>query len=147
MCSCRFQKTELRDARLLFYGAGSSAVGVADSIASYMRAKAEMSWEEARGRIYMVDSKGGRPHALPASAVKAALPGAGCVTFPPAACVDRQHKAPPGAGLITTTRGDELPERKKRYARDDGTADAKDLEEIVGEVKPHALIGLSAAGG
>lgn len=54
----RFQRTELRDARLLFYGAGSSALGVADSITAFMRAKEGMSWEEARRCIYMVDSKG-----------------------------------------------------------------------------------------
>ena len=55
----RFQKTELQDARVVFYGAGSSAVGVADSIATFMEHKAGISWEEARKRIYMVDSKGG----------------------------------------------------------------------------------------
>lgn len=94
-------------------------------------------------------------------------------------------------GLITTTRGDKLPEHKQRYARDDGTPDMKvgcarrrpaprpaaqllvathhssktnagiaasrtapciplplrlqDLKEIVAHVKPHALIGLSGA--
>ncbi|EFN55561.1 hypothetical protein CHLNCDRAFT_35453 [Chlorella variabilis] len=102
----KFQKTELQDARVVFYGAGSSAVGVADSIATFMEHKAGISWEEARKRIYMVDSK----------------------------------------GLITTTRGDHLAEHKKRYARDDGTPDMKDLKDIVAHVKPHALIGLSAAG-
>jgi hypothetical protein len=52
----------------------------------------------------------------------------------------------PDAGLITTTRGDKLPEHKQRYARDDGTPDMKELVDIVRHVKPHALIGLSAAG-
>lgn len=102
----KYQKTDLKDARVVFYGAGSSAVGVADSIATYMQHKADISWEEARKRIYMVDSK----------------------------------------GLITTSRGDKLPEHKQKYARDDDTKDMKDLEDIVAHVKPHALIGLSAAG-
>lgn len=33
----KYQKTDLKDARIVFYGAGSSAVGVADSIATYMQ--------------------------------------------------------------------------------------------------------------
>lgn len=49
-------------------------------------------------------------------------------------------------GLITDTRGDELPEHKQEMARRDGVPDMKDLREIVEYVKPHALIGLSAAG-
>lgn len=47
--------------------------------------KACISREEARRRIFMVDSK----------------------------------------GLITTSRGDKLPEHKQRFARDDGTPDMK----------------------
>ncbi|PRW33894.1 NADP-dependent malate dehydrogenase [Chlorella sorokiniana] len=102
----KYQKTPLSEARIVFYGAGSSAVGVAEMIATYMQQKAGISWGEARKRIYMVDSK----------------------------------------GLITFTRGDTLPDHKKHFARDDGTPDMKDLKDIIAYVKPHALIGLSAAG-
>ena len=42
------QKTELKDARIVFFGAGSSAVGVAKSIASYIELKGGVSAEEAR---------------------------------------------------------------------------------------------------
>lgn len=49
-------------------------------------------------------------------------------------------------GLITTTRGDKLPEHKKEMARSDDTPNMKDLREIIAYVKPHALIGLSGAG-
>uniref|UniRef100_A0A1D1ZWR8 Malic enzyme n=1 Tax=Auxenochlorella protothecoides TaxID=3075 RepID=A0A1D1ZWR8_AUXPR len=102
----KYQGTRLRDARVVFYGAGSSAVGVAKSIVTYMHKTEGISEEEARACIYMVDSK----------------------------------------GLITDTRGDELPEHKQEMARRDGVPDMKDLREIVEYVKPHALIGLSAAG-
>lgn len=35
-CAARYQKTALSDARVIFYGSGSSAVGVAEQIAAYM---------------------------------------------------------------------------------------------------------------
>ena len=41
------QKTPLKDARIMFYGAGSSAVGVAQSIASYIHLKGDVPKEEA----------------------------------------------------------------------------------------------------
>jgi len=52
------QGTELKDARVVFFGAGSSAVGVAQSIASYIELKGGVSAEEAKKAIYMLDSKG-----------------------------------------------------------------------------------------
>ena len=50
-------------------------------------------------------------------------------------------------GLITTTRGDALPQHKVAFARGDGTPDMTDLVEIVRHVRPHALVGLSGQGG
>jgi len=41
------QQTELKDARIMFYGAGSSAVGVAQSIASYIHLKGDVPQEDA----------------------------------------------------------------------------------------------------
>ena len=49
-------------------------------------------------------------------------------------------------GLVTTSRGDELPPHKKIYARTDGTPDMKDLTEIVKYAKPHAIVGLTGGG-
>lgn len=49
-------------------------------------------------------------------------------------------------GLITTTRGDKLPEHKKAMARSDDVPNMKNLRDIIEYVKPHALIGLSGAG-
>lgn len=49
-------------------------------------------------------------------------------------------------GLVTTTRGDELPAHKKIMARKDGTPDMKDLTEIVKYVKPNAVVGLTGGG-
>ena len=62
----RFQKTPLDEARVVFYGAGSSAVGVADQIATYMQQKAGISNEEARRRIFMVRGRAGGVDGLPA---------------------------------------------------------------------------------
>ena len=51
---CRFingmkaQGTKLKDARIVFFGAGSSAVGVAKSIASVLEIKGGLSPEEAK---------------------------------------------------------------------------------------------------
>jgi malic enzyme len=53
----KLQKTDLADARVVFYGAGSSAVGVAEMIATYMEqvqgvrrgaAKLELGWWAGR---------------------------------------------------------------------------------------------------
>lgn len=49
-------------------------------------------------------------------------------------------------GLVTTSRGDELPEHKKIMARTDDTPNMKDLTEIVKYVKPHAVVGLTGGG-
>jgi malic enzyme len=51
------QGTELHDARIIMYGAGSSAVGVALVLRQALE-RAGLSAAEARRRIYMVDSKG-----------------------------------------------------------------------------------------
>ena len=50
---CRYQKTLLSEARIVFYGAGSSAVGVAEMIATYMQqvgAAGTAGWPR-RGRL------------------------------------------------------------------------------------------------
>lgn len=105
------QGTPPAQARVVFFGAGSSAVGVAEALAAYLEHEAGVDREEARKCIFLVDSK----------------------------------------GLVTTTRGDELPEHKRIFARRP-EEDAQDfghlqgLKEIIAAVKPHALIGLSAAG-
>ncbi|GAM21846.1 hypothetical protein SAMD00019534_050210 [Acytostelium subglobosum LB1] len=95
----------LRDHRLVFFGAGSAGIGVADCIMSLFLEQG-LTEEEARKRFWFVDSK----------------------------------------GLITTNRGDELAEHKKAYARTDYTTQLKTLLEVVRDVKPTALIGLSGIG-
>ena len=49
-------------------------------------------------------------------------------------------------GIITNSRGDELPGHKKKVAREDDTPVLKELVDAVKEVKPHALIGLTGRG-
>ncbi len=46
------QGTELKDARIVFFGAGSSAVGVAKSISSVIELKGGLSAEEAKKVTY-----------------------------------------------------------------------------------------------
>lgn len=120
----KIQNTDPSDVRILFFGAGASAVGVAEAIAAYLETEAGVPRARARKAIFLVDSK----------------------------------------GLVYENRGDDLPSHKKLFARTDkdleeigfleskGTSrqkihDAlKDLKSIVAAVKPHALVGLSAAG-
>uniref|UniRef100_A0A7S0MXS7 Malic enzyme n=1 Tax=Pyramimonas obovata TaxID=1411642 RepID=A0A7S0MXS7_9CHLO len=52
------QGTELKDARVVMFGAGSSAVGVCTYLCNAMVAKGGLTFEEAKKRIYMIDSKG-----------------------------------------------------------------------------------------
>ncbi|CAD7700714.1 unnamed protein product [Ostreobium quekettii] len=54
----RVQKTDLSDARVVFYGAGSSACGVAGMIAKLIETEAKVSSQEAFKAVYLVDSKG-----------------------------------------------------------------------------------------
>ncbi|GAB4813553.1 hypothetical protein N2152v2_000599 [Parachlorella kessleri] len=65
----RVQGTELSEARVVFYGAGSAAVGVADAIAAYSVQAGCGTLEDARKRIWMVDTDGlvttERCHELP----------------------------------------------------------------------------------
>ena len=116
----KLQNTAPEDAKIIFYGAGSSAVGVAGAISAYLECEAGVPKEQARKTIYMVDSK----------------------------------------GLIHTSRGDELPPHKTLFARNDqdlkdlgidpgkkeNLAKMKDLKTLISAVKPHAMVGLSAAG-
>eukprot|EP00884_Botryococcus_braunii_P013926 jgi/Botrbrau1/22534/Bobra.114_2s0058.1 len=52
------QGTPLEDARIVFFGAGSSAVGVALTIASLLVKECGVTKEEALKALYMVDTKG-----------------------------------------------------------------------------------------
>jgi malate dehydrogenase (oxaloacetate-decarboxylating)(NADP+) len=93
----------LKSHRLVFLGAGSAGIGVADAIVSLFVEEEKLSLEEARKHFWFVDSK----------------------------------------GLVTTTRGDELASHKKNYARQDSKRELKSLLEVVAEIKPTTLIGLS----
>jgi malate dehydrogenase (oxaloacetate-decarboxylating)(NADP+) len=57
LSACRVKRERLSDQRLLFLGAGASAVGVANLIVSTM-AREGLSELEARKRIWFADSKG-----------------------------------------------------------------------------------------
>eukprot|EP00927_Polykrikos_kofoidii_P012830 TRINITY_DN15564_c0_g1_i1.p1 TRINITY_DN15564_c0_g1~~TRINITY_DN15564_c0_g1_i1.p1 ORF type:complete len:1142 (-),score=177.17 TRINITY_DN15564_c0_g1_i1:55-3123(-) len=105
MNGMKAQGTALADARVIFFGAGSAACGVALQIVELFVSEG-ISEEEARTHIYMFDQK----------------------------------------GLLTTTRGDELPAFNQPFARSDGIADTDQLVELINTVKPHALFGLSGAG-
>ena len=196
----KLQKTDLADARVVFYGAGSSAVGVAEMIATYMEQVGAIVWRGLCGEDEAV-AGGRRPGGRGGGGLSGACNGC-CHLFWPPPCLspacrpshprlpaflplcpcpcpcsclacpaDRGHHwgaggqpsrmfvfwtlqadslpAPAPAlpalqtagitgeqadsrifmvdskGLITTTRGDTLPEHKQRFARSDGTPDMK----------------------
>lgn len=54
----RQQGINFSDARVLFYGAGSSAIGVASMIQGLLMREGNLTQEEAHAKIYMVDSHG-----------------------------------------------------------------------------------------
>lgn len=50
--------TPLKQHRILFYGAGSAAVGVAEQLLAYFMKEGGLSREEASKHFYLVDTKG-----------------------------------------------------------------------------------------
>jgi len=54
----RAKGEKLADQRIIFYGAGSAAVGIADMICAGMVEESGISLEEARKRFWLLDSKG-----------------------------------------------------------------------------------------
>jgi len=52
------QGTSFQDVRVVFYGAGSSAVGVAHMLASLIQKEGRLSKEDAYNAIYLLDTKG-----------------------------------------------------------------------------------------
>ena len=58
LASMRLRKEHLSDQRIVFLGAGSAAVGIADMICAGIADEHAMTTEEARRLVWMVDSKG-----------------------------------------------------------------------------------------
>ncbi len=54
----RMKEEKLADQRIIFYGAGSAAVGIADMIVAGIVEESGMSEEEARKRFWLIDSQG-----------------------------------------------------------------------------------------
>lgn len=102
----KMQQVAAAKQKIVFCGAGSAAVGVADQIAIELASQQNICVDQARKQIYFVDSK----------------------------------------GLVRMHRGDTLASHKLKYARNDVEKNLNTLEEVVKEIKPTALIGLSGAG-
>lgn len=58
LAAMRHRQEPLSGQRIVFFGAGSASVGIADTICAGIRAEAGCSEKEARQRIWMVDSRG-----------------------------------------------------------------------------------------
>lgn len=56
--SMRMKDEKLSDQRIIFYGAGSAAVGIADMIVAGIMEESGISEEEARKRFWLLDSQG-----------------------------------------------------------------------------------------
>lgn len=53
-----YKRTPMANVRILFYGAGSAACGIAQLIAKYLELNCNMTRDQAYKTIYLVDSKG-----------------------------------------------------------------------------------------
>jgi malate dehydrogenase (oxaloacetate-decarboxylating)(NADP+) len=104
MVAMRVHEERLAKQRIVFCGAGSAAVGIADMISSGIADKYSISVEEARKLIWMFD----------------------------------MH------GLVSTQRKEPLAEHDLPYARDE--APTRQLVDVVKQVKPSVLIGVSGTG-
>lgn len=122
-------KIPLKDQRILFFGAGSSGVGVAETICKHFE-KQGMTEDEARSKFWLVDSRVSVDIYIVLSFF-----------------ADRRLFLY-SQGLVANNRGDELPEHKRYLARRESDAPRlKTLQEVVEHVKPTALLGLSTVGG
>lgn len=124
----------LKDQKILFFGAGSSGVGVAETIVKYFEHQG-CTEQEAKDKFWLVDSKV-RPFLL--------------VFLSKARRRFAHTKAPSHLpqGLVAHNRGDKLPIHKQYLARAEPDAPKlRTLKEVVEHVKPTALLGLSTVGG
>lgn len=116
----KVQGTDPAEAKILFYGAGSSAVGVAEAISAYLECEGGVPRDQARKAIFMVDSKG-------------------------LIHTSRGDKLPSHKQLFARNEED-----LKNLGIDPGKKEdlekMKDLKAVIAAVQPHALVGLSAAG-
>ncbi len=53
----RMTGKSLREQRLVFFGAGSAAIGVADAVVRLFMEDGRLSLEEARQHVWLIDSK------------------------------------------------------------------------------------------
>jgi len=58
VAAMRIRREHLSDQRIVFFGAGSAAVGIADTICAGIADEHSLSTEEARKLVWMVDSRG-----------------------------------------------------------------------------------------
>lgn len=77
----KVQKTELKDVRVVFYGAGSSAVGVAHMLASLIQSEGGVDKDEAYKAIYLVDTRGLITNTREGDLAAHKQPFARCVAF------------------------------------------------------------------
>lgn len=110
----------LSDHRILFLGAGSAGVGVGMQLMSFFKLQG-LSEEEARERIYLVDSQG--------------------LVFDARGPMAEHKKS---ESLLNSVGLNCLTNTNTVFSRKDYTGPAmKDLVEIIEYIKPTALLGLS----
>jgi malic enzyme len=121
--------------RLLFFGAGSAAVGVAKQLLDFFIREHNVDEAIAKKRVWLVDSKV-RRYQTKTSMLFLDM-RTNCISC---------YIVP--KGLVTNDRGDKLAKHKIYFSRDDNDGKQyKSLMDVIDYVKPTALIGLSSQGG
>lgn len=120
-------KLQMKDLRVLMFGAGTAGTGIADQISDAIAVESGKSSEEARKQIWYV----GRSRLSPLSAND----GRRCVDKP---------------GLLLESHKDKLTPAQHPYAKADSEWESKEhsnLLEVIKAIKPHVLIGTSTQPG
>ncbi|CAI5986627.1 unnamed protein product [Closterium sp. NIES-65] len=125
--------SSLSNQTILFFGAGEAGTGIAELLATAISREANISLAEARGRIWLVDSKVSHSKLKPFDQVIYDQWTPRCIWLVGS------------KGLVVRSRVDSLQPHKVPFAHDH--PESADLVETIHAIRPTALIGVSGQAG